>query len=72
MVGATLHAQSINQAIEGLDTAAGSGGAGFSMLDLPSTIGKIVGILLSFVGVLFFLLMIYGGIIWMTARGNEA
>lgn len=38
----------------------------------PATVaGRIVGYLLAFVGVLFFGLMLYGGIIWMTARGNE-
>lgn len=31
-----------------------------------------ISIVLSFVGVLFMLLMIYGGFIWMTARGNES
>ncbi len=32
--------------------------------------GRLVGYLLSFVGVIFFALMIYGGILWMTARGD--
>jgi len=39
--------------------------------DLPSTIGKIVGAGLSLLGVIFLLLIIYGGIVWMIARGNE-
>lgn len=34
-------------------------------------IGNVVGSALTLVGVLFLLLMIYGGIIWMIARGNE-
>lgn len=38
---------------------------------VPDVIGKIVGAALAFVGVLFFLLMIYGGFTWMMARGNE-
>lgn len=38
---------------------------------IPMAIGKIVGAALAFVGVLFFILMIYGGVLWMTARGNE-
>lgn len=33
--------------------------------------GVITGYLLAFVGVIFFVLMLYGGIRWMTARGNE-
>lgn len=39
--------------------------------DIVGTIGKIVGVALSFVGVLFFLLFVYAGVMWMTARGNE-
>lgn len=38
----------------------------------PATVaGTIVGYLLAFVGVIFFILMIYGGMLWMTARGSE-
>lgn len=38
---------------------------------LPSRVGTIVGIALSFVGVLFLILIIYAGIMWMTAAGND-
>lgn len=38
---------------------------------LPETIGKIVGAALSFLGVAFFILMIYGGYMWMFSMGNE-
>lgn len=33
--------------------------------------GQIIGTVLSFVGVLFLILMIYSGIMWMTAQGND-
>jgi len=39
--------------------------------DIPSIIGTIIGAGLSFIGILFFILVIYGGYLWMTARGNE-
>lgn len=39
--------------------------------DIPTTAGKVIGAGLSFIGVLFFILMIYGGILWMTAHGND-
>lgn len=39
---------------------------------IAGTIGKITGALLSLVGVAFFVLMLYGGFLWMTARGDEA
>jgi len=41
------------------------------MTSLPGAIGKVVGVILSLVGVAFLILMIYGGFIWMLARGND-
>ena len=38
---------------------------------LQTKAGQIIGAILSFVGVLFLGLMIYAGILWMTAQGNE-
>jgi len=71
-----------NNAFEGLNEAANTGYLGNEvgtgglngnsvMTDIPQAIGRIVGIVLSLVGVFFFLLMIYGGFTWMFARGNE-
>lgn len=34
-------------------------------------IGKIINWILSFVGIVFLILIIYGGLDWMTASGNE-
>jgi len=33
--------------------------------------GRIIGVVLSFVGVIFLIMMIYSGIMWMTASGND-
>jgi hypothetical protein len=38
---------------------------------LPNTIGNLINLLLSFIGVIFFILMLAAGILWMTSRGNE-
>jgi len=38
---------------------------------LEGGISAILTVALSFLGVIFLLLMIFGGILWMTARGNE-
>lgn len=38
---------------------------------LQTKAGQVVGAVLSFVGVLFLILMIYAGILWMTSQGNE-
>lgn len=37
---------------------------------VQSKVGQIVGLALSFVGVIFLILMIYAGVTWMTAQGN--
>lgn len=34
-------------------------------------LGQIVGVALSLLGIIFLVLMIYGGFTWMTARGDE-
>ncbi len=38
---------------------------------IPSAIGRIVGLALAFIGLAFLVLMIYGGFLWMFARGND-
>ncbi len=38
---------------------------------IPELVGSVIGIALSFVGVVFFLLILYAGFLWMTAFGNE-
>lgn len=38
---------------------------------LPSYVGIIIGAVLGLIGAFFLVLMIYGGYMWMTARGNE-
>ncbi len=38
---------------------------------LPELIGSVVGTVLSFLGIIFFLLVLYAGIMWMTAFGND-
>ena len=39
--------------------------------ELPKLIGRVIGTGLSLVGVLFFALMLYGGLTWMLAHGNS-
>lgn len=38
---------------------------------LSTRVGLIIGAVLSFIAVIFMILVIYAGILWMTARGNE-
>jgi hypothetical protein len=69
-----------NQDSYGLDKTAGQVDAYKNDVDakttydeafVAQTVGDVIGIVLSFVGVLFLLLIIYGGISWMFSGGNE-
>jgi len=39
--------------------------------DLSSTAGKIIGVFLSMLGVIFICLVVYAGYLWMTAAGDN-
>jgi len=61
----------------GLTEAASGGGLPKGEGSKPSEslaieAGRIVGTLLAFLGIIFLVLMIAGGIMWMTASGNDA
>lgn len=56
-------------AISGLEATQGT--AQLPKTELSKTIGNVIGAALSLIGVIFLALMVYGGILWMTARGNE-
>lgn len=66
-----------DDALSGLNTTAQMGfGDGTTIPEsitkpISEQIGTIIGALLAFIGVIFFILMIYGGFLWMTAQGNE-
>lgn len=55
------------------DTAQGTGHKDIEIAkrSLPEIIGQVISLILAFLGVIFLILMIYGGYIWMLARGNE-
>lgn len=58
------------------NVAGGEKGAGFSATadkpaDLAETTGSIIQTVLTFLGVIFLVLIIYGGFMWMTAHGSE-
>jgi len=58
----------------GLLKTAGETGAGFAPAGpttFSSQLGKIIQYLLSFLGVVFVILIIYGGFRWMLARGDD-
>ncbi len=46
-------------------------GAGFRSLDVRFVIMRIIQAVLGFVGIIFFILIVYSGFTWMLSRGNE-
>jgi TRAP-type C4-dicarboxylate transport system permease small subunit len=59
------------RAAYGLEETAGAAGIGTTPNQLPVFIGRIVSAALGLVGVIFLLLMVYGGYLWMIARGDK-
>lgn len=59
--------------LNSLETAGTAGfGAGATSRTLPEIIGNVIKVFLSIVGVIFLVLMVYAGYLWMTAQGEEA
>ncbi len=42
-----------------------------SSQDLPTIIGRIINALLTFLGLIFLVLVLYAGFLWMTAQGDD-
>lgn len=55
----------------GLGTTASTAGLGTEATPLAEIVGNIIYAALSLTGVIFVILIIYGGFIWMQARGNQ-
>lgn len=72
-INAVLAYNAKDNAAKGLkDTATiGYGVIPFEKATPAEIIGQVVGVGLSFIAVIFFLLLLYGGFTWMMARGNE-
>ncbi len=66
----TLAQATINANTTGL-TATGTAAYGTGTpVDLPSLIGRFISIAIFLSGLVVFLILIYGGFIWMTAQGD--
>lgn len=66
----------MDKVVGGLDEAANTvpaykTGEAYDETFVATKLGDMIGFVLSFIGVLFLILIIYGGINWMTAGGNE-
>jgi len=72
-INATKLGETVNSTLDPLGKIIfGNTGAPDISQATPATIiGNLVAYLFGFLGVIFLVLAIYGGILWMTAQGNE-
>lgn len=72
-VGAQGFDPSNGNALSGIEaTGLGNGqGAATAGSQLPILIGRIIRTLLGLLGIIFLVLMVYAGFLWMTARGDD-
>lgn len=65
-----IYARDLNDATGILDGIGQRGGV--SDVSVESAVGSGISIVLSLVGLIFLVLMVYAGILWLTARGEES
>jgi len=63
-------AQGVKSSGPNLTTVAGK--AGTTQSDIGLLVGGLIKGVLSLVGIIFLALMVYAGVLWMTARGEES
>lgn len=62
----------VNQQLSNFGGSSGLGNKAPANADTPEVIaGQVIQMVLSFLGVIFLILVIYGGYLWMLARGNQ-
>ena len=77
VIGATLpfllamaEETATGKALSGLEKTASSAGVNSGETDPALVIGRAIEILISILGVIFLIIVVYGGITWMTAQGE--
>ncbi len=71
MLVTTTHAAGIDVTTKLGTVGSGAGYSAQTADSLTNTIGVLIQTLLGFLGVVFLILIIYAGLLWMTAAGNE-
>lgn len=69
ITGQIARADNLGDAFKIVDTVASS--SGYRSTDFDTVIGNVIMTILSLVGMIFIVFIIYSGIVWMTAAGNE-
>lgn len=61
----------LNETVDAVDVYKTQSAVEYNEDFITGRIGDIIGMVLSFVGVIFLIIIIYSGIMWMTAMGND-
>lgn len=61
----------LNKTVQSVDVFKSQNEVSYNEDFITGRIGDIIGMVLSFVGVIFLIIIIYSGIMWMTAMGND-
>ena len=69
--GGAVEAKNLKDSWGTADNVATVSGYDTTVFELEPLIGSIITAVISFLGVIFMGLLIYGGYLWMTDRGNE-
>lgn len=68
-----LASASSDSVLNGLSAAAGANGAGYTEnLPVTTIVGNMINVILSLSGILFVCLLVYAGILYLTAAGDDA
>ncbi len=61
----------LNTTVQSVDVYKSQNEVSYNEDFITGKVGDIIGMVLSFIGVLFLIIIIYSGIMWMTAMGND-
>lgn len=70
-VNVAYGAEGIGKATDNLKTTGEKMGFSTSSVDINTIVGNLIQSVLALLGVIFLVLVVYGGVLWMTAGGNE-
>ncbi len=71
-LSSAVKAATLQDAFQGqLNTVGSRSGFNTNQRNVEPIIGTVMSVALSFLGVIFLILMIFGGFLWMTAAGND-
>lgn len=70
-ISRAIASEGTDAALSGLSSSSSTAGLSNANLDIPTLIGNLLSTVLGFTGTIFFILVVWAGILWMTAGGSQ-